>query len=351
MNRLLLPLAVTIPFWPSAAEESPAVVFRETMLRGLHARGLNLKDTRAVFAAVFAQLPAEVSVQPTENYYYWQLFCDGREVRGNIRLPSGQREKGTLCLGYAEFDEFPNDGGPEPELSEWKYFGRADGVDVTCPDKFSSVVTFAGKAVTFRFLQLPQVPPKRFPLPPDEQFIERTFDESGIQFFLLYNTRNKYFLWVLNDEAEVPDHFYPLEPDIVIGRRTGFAFWIDRANGNRKVLAAVRHASVERNDCCDGPFDQLADNYADETNIRHFIVEAIPACRDRIDKWGYFTDQGENPQRVALNAYGTWTKAAEIADFARRGKATGDFLQFISRAGIEAPPPPRLPPDIPKNLK
>ena len=108
-------------------------------------------------------------------------------------------------------------------------------------------------------------------------------------------------------------------------------FWIDRAHGGRKVLAAVRQASVERNDWFDGPFDQLADNYADQTNIRHYIEEALPDCRGRIDKWGYFTDEGDRPNRVALNNYGTWVTTADAVKFFGRALKSGDVRQFISR--------------------
>ena len=212
----------------------PALVLQQNLTEGLREKGPDLKDPMAVFAAVFSRLPAEVMVYPTENYYYWQMFTDGREIRGNIRLPSGEREKCRLCLGYAEFHEFPADEGPAPEISASKYLGRDDGVEITCPDGFTSVVKYREKSVTFHFHKLPQLPPKRFTLPPDETFVERTCDESGFQFFLLYNTAGKYFMWVLNEEAPVPDHFHLLADGVLLGRRSGFLFWVDAARGGRE---------------------------------------------------------------------------------------------------------------------
>jgi hypothetical protein len=334
MNRLRLLLAafVIAPSLPSPAGDKPALILQQTVTEGLKATGLDLKNPVAVFAAVFAQLPGEVNVYPTENYFYWQLYCDGREIRGNIRLPSGQREKGILCLGYSEFDEFPADEGPEPEISASKYFNQEDGVEVSCPDGFTSVVNYRGKSVTFHFHRIPQLPPKKFTLPPNEKFVERTCDESGFQFFLLYNTAGKYFLWVLNEEAPVPDHLHPMAGDLLLGRRSGFVFWTDKANGSRKVLAAVREDSVVRNDAFDGPFDQLADNYADQSEIRKYIEEALPSCKDRVDKWGYFTDTAE-PKRVALNNYGTWQSVPETLEFLEKARKSGDVLKFISKAG------------------
>jgi hypothetical protein len=334
MNRcsLLFSLALLPTSLPSPAGDKPALTLQQTVLEGLKTTGLDLKDPVAVFATVFAQLPGDVKVYPTENYYYWQLYCEGREIRGNIRLPSGQREKGILCLGYSEFDEFPADEGPEPEISNAKYFSRKDGVEVTCPDAFTSVVKYRDKSVTFHFHQLPQLPPKMFPLAPDEVFVERTCDESGFQFFLLFNTTGKYFLWILNEEVPVPDHFQPLAENALLGRRSGFLFWIDTARGGRKMLAAVREDSVARNDYFDGPFDQLADNYADQANVRKYIEEAIPSCRNHVDKWGYFTDH-RAPKRVALNSYGNWHFVTEAVEFLEKARKSGDIRKFISEAG------------------
>lgn len=330
MTRLLFFLTLLIV--SAACEGQPALSLQQTMIEGLSARGIDLKDPRVVFATVFARLPGEVMVYPTENYFYWTLFCDGREIRGNIRLPSGQREKGMLCVGYAGYVEFPGADGAAPEISEAKYFGRDDGVIITCADAFTSLVEFAGKKVIFHFNQLPQLPPAKFPLPAGEVFVERTCDESGFPFFLLYNTEKKYFFWVLNEEGQVPDHFEKLGDDIVTGRRSGFVFWIDRNHKDRKILAAVRQLSVRRNDYFDGPFDQLADNYAEQANVKKYIEEAIPSYHGRIDKYGYITDAGE-PKRVALNNYGTYETLTEAAKFIARAKKSGDVRQFISRAG------------------
>jgi len=337
MNRpaLLSLLSLIVLFVPALAKEQPTLVLQNNVTNGLRIHSIDLKNPAVVFAAVFAQLPDEVLVLPTENYCYWQLYCDGREIRGNLRLASGLREKGILSLGYAEFDEFPGDGGPEPEVSEAKYFDKADGVEVTCPDPFTAKVSYRGKSVTFRLHRLEQSPPRKYQLPPDERFLERTYDESGFQFHLLYNKEKKYFLWVLDEEVRAPDHFETVADDFLLGRRSGFVFWIDRANGARKVLAAVRQASVARNDWFDGPFDQLADNYAEQTNIRHYIEEACPECRGRIDKWGYFTDEGDRPNRVALNSYGTWSTVTDVVAFVERGQKSGDLRRYIAGVGRE----------------
>lgn len=52
---------------------------------------LDVRNSEAAFTWVFQQLPAEVMVLPTENYYYWRLMSGGLEIRGNFRPASGLR--------------------------------------------------------------------------------------------------------------------------------------------------------------------------------------------------------------------------------------------------------------------
>ena len=51
--------------------------------------------------------------------------------------------------------------------------------------------------ITFNLNKLPQDPPKLFDLAPNEEFVMRTYDESGYQFFLIYNNELRYLFWVL----------------------------------------------------------------------------------------------------------------------------------------------------------
>lgn len=303
---------------------------------GYYSAALDLEDADAVFWHVFSKLPDEVTIYPSENYFYWVLHISGREVYGNIRLPAGRRENGVLSFGYAEFVEFPGPMGAPSYASRSKYFTDADGLLLKELDKFTWQVTFRRKAVTFHLHKLSTEPPKKFNLRTNEVFIERTFDESGMQFFLLFNTDRNYFFWVLNEEEVVPDNFVPLDKETLLGRRTGFAFWLDGEKPARKVLASVRKISVTRNDYYDGPFDQLADNYVEVNKISQWIERAIPSIKGRIDKYGYYTDQ-ERPSRVALSCYGTYYTQAEVLEFIKKAKEAADPYQYISRGGVPLP--------------
>jgi len=298
---------------------------------GYYKDEVDLEDVDAYFWHIFSRLPDEVTIYPSENYFYFIDYVAGRQIWGNIRLPAGRRERGVVSFGYSEFSEFPSN--PGNYVSRSKYFTEGDGLSIKSKDPFTWLVSYNKKNVTFHLHKLSLEPPKSFALKTNEVFIERTFDESGMQFFLLFNTTGNYFFWVLNEEEIVPDEFIQLEKDVLVGRRTGFAFWIDPEKKPRKVLATVRKISVTRNDYYDGPFDQLADNYVDQNKISMWMERAIPSIKGRIDKYGYYTDV-ERPSRVALSCYGNYYTHAEVMDFVKRAKASTDAYQFISRGGV-----------------
>ena len=266
---------------------------------------------------------------PTENYYYFTLHVAGRRFAGNVRLPASRRDQGVLSFNYFEFSEFPG-GGRNPS-GHTKYYNQADGVSVVKVDSFTYQVAYRGKTVTFNLNRLPQEPPKLFPLGEDEVFIERTFDESGYQFFLLFNEKGNYPFWVLNEEEGVPDVLEPLGEDLLVRSRSAFAFWVDENHGNRNVLVGVWRFHANRNDYFDGPFDQLADNYAGEVGISEYIQRAYPGLRGKIDKYGIYTDR-ESGTRVALSTYLFYDTYADVRRFMENARASDDPYRYISEA-------------------
>jgi hypothetical protein len=337
--------AIAFPTGPAAAprsgsacalpaESTPHVVFNQELIEGTWSTGIDMSDPDAVFALVFSRLPDEVVVYPTENYYYFKIFADGRQFWGNIRLPVRQRDDGVLSFAYFEFVEFPQLRQPKRGMSQSKYMTQADGVEVARLDHLTYTVTYEGRPVVFRLNAVPQETPALFPLDECEVFVEQTFDESGYRFFLLFNEERDYFLWVLNEEQGVPD---VLEADkeienLLIGRRSGFAFWRDDAHGGRKVLLAIRRLNSLRNDYFDGPFDQLADNWAVEAGISEYMQLAAPGLRGKIDAYGYYTDK-PRPLRVALSCYYTYLSRSDLLKFLEMARDSEDMLQFISRRG------------------
>ncbi len=272
------------------------VSFNQQFIEGLRAE-LDIADPEAVFAHVFAQLPPSVTVYPSENYFYWSLFAKGRTYWGNFRLDARDRDDGILHLGYFEYDEnakFQDYEGFEKSL------GAADGVIVARRERFVYEVAFRGKAVTFRLFDPGMAPPRKAKLRSDEIFVGPVFDESGVRFHLIFNTGENRFHYLLNEDADAPETYKALGAHIAIGRRTGFAYYLDAEN-DRKILIAVFGPNALRNNYYDGPFDQLPDNYVDETGIKSLFERAYPSVKGKIDRFGHFTDR--KGVRVAAYAY------------------------------------------------
>jgi hypothetical protein len=199
-------------------------------------------------------------------------------------------------------------------------------------DRFTYDVAYSDHQVRFSLQRLPQALPKGLQLRDGEQFVMRTFDESGLRFVLLFDQGTNGFLWVLDPSVKVSDTFRDLGGNAVAGRRTGFVFFVDEELGGRKTLGCVRKASVEANDHYDGPFDQLADNYVGRTRIAEYLVRWRPGLKGKIDAYGYYLDD-QPERRVAITCYGTYRELSEAGAFISRGRRSGDVYRFISLRG------------------
>lgn len=259
-------------------------------------------DAEAVRREVVRRMPDTVDVFPTENYAYWQLLVAGRELRGNFRLPPHERAKGVLLFAYSEFEEFP-------EADHALRLRRQMAMPVLRRggDDFTWMADFPEKTVIFRLHRLSQAPPVAGVLREGETFVQRTADESGLLFLLVFDEKGRVFRWVLDPAAAAPETWRRLAEKVRQGRRSGFVF---RDEPGRSVLVAVRRQSAERNDYYDGPFDQLADNFAHETKIRAFLERWQPDLAGHIDDYGAYTDE-RAPKRVAIDAYSLYSTLDE----------------------------------------
>jgi hypothetical protein len=120
----------------------------------------------------------------------------------------------------------------------------------------------------------------------DETFLGPVFDESGIRFFLLFNSRLKLFHFFSTRPRRSPTSSprQGSEP-IQIGKRTGFAFY---PFDGRKILVGVDERQSRLNTYLDGPFDQLPENFIDGEALREAILAADPSVKGKIDRLGNF---------------------------------------------------------------
>jgi hypothetical protein len=289
----------------SPAKPGGTVSYNQKFIDGLYAK-LDLNNEMAVFAHIFRGLPDKVVVYPTENYFYWSFTANGRVIWGNVRLDAGDRDKGIIHIGYFEYDE----NGKFQDYDGWgKKLTAKDGVTVKKVARLVYAVTYKDKTVTFQLNDIGMAPPKKAKLRADEVYVGPVFDESGVKFFLLFNKTENHFLYILNDEGPPAETYKDFGKRVVVGRRTGFAYYRDTPN-TRKVLVAINGNNAKRNNYYDGPFDQLPDNYVDQTNIRKYMELAYPHVKGRINKYGVVKDEKGN--RTLVGAYYIYNEEGEL---------------------------------------
>jgi hypothetical protein len=249
---------------------------------------LKISDALSVFAFVLESLPDRVKVYPTENYYYFRFTHNGTPYAGSIRLPPGERDQGRIEFGYYK------------DLTEWSdvmdgdvhmLLGAAQGVKVEQLDRFAYRIGYLNKSVVFTLNDLSDVRPPAAALGADETFLGPIFDESGIRFFLIFNARLKLFHYLLDETVTVADDLTVTGDDrLLVGRRTGFAFYRDH-HANRKILVGAFEGNSRINNYFDGPFDQLPENFIEGEELRRAIYASDPSVKGQLDRLGNYAHE------------------------------------------------------------
>ncbi|ADZ71823.1 hypothetical protein [Polymorphum gilvum] len=247
------------------------------------AAAIDFADPVAVFRHVFSGLDGEVTVYPTENYFYYRFLHRGVRYAGNIRLDVLDRDDGWLHFAY--FRDYTEWSSSEPV--SYRRLGPQDGIAVTRLAPLRYAVAFEGRTVVFQLNDLAGVRPPEGLIRADETYIGPVHDESGIRFFALYNRTIKAFQYLLDESVPVLDVLEPsaISPDILIGVRTGFAFHRDKYR-DRKILIGVFEGNANVNNYFDGPFDQLPDNFLADGRLREAILDIEPDLAGTIDRYG-----------------------------------------------------------------
>jgi hypothetical protein len=295
----------------------------EEMMR---APALAIDDPMAVFAFVLASLPERVTVYPTEGYYYFGFTHRGVNYSGNIRLDASDREQGKIHFAY--FEEMADWSGETPTI--YRTLDASQGVTVEKLERFVFRVSHGAKSVVFALNDLSDVKPPTGAIAPHESYIGPVFDESGIRFFLVYNRQIKNFHYVLDETVRVLEQFVPLRRHarILIGKRTGFAFYRDHRL-ERKILVGVFDGNSRVNNHLDGPFDQLPDSYIQGETLRAALLEVDPSLKGKIDRLGGSPD-GEFRYMIAPYLYYAFEDELRRFDrCAARARAAAYYKCFV----------------------
>lgn len=312
---IILLTAASASGWnPAWAEEarSPTIHTNQTYIEEVTRRtAMPQADIKAMFGLVFAALPERVIVYPTENYYYFFFHHNGVRYGGNIRLDPEGRDQGKL--NFAFFPEL-NEWAPRNKV-DFSVLGKQEGVNVEKAGALLYRVTHNGKSVLFALNDLSGVKPPAKALGPDDRFIGPIFDESGIRFLLVFNARLKLFHYLLDETVPVADELMPAAKSerLLIGRRTGFAFYRDHKL-ERKILVGVFSVNSEVNNYFDGPFDQLPDNFIKGDELRDAIIAADPGQKGRIDRYGNSPDGNS---RYLIAPYISYSTEEDLVIFDR----------------------------------
>jgi len=271
----------------------------------------DIEDLTAVLRFVFARLADRVRVYPTENYYYFRFRHGGIDYAGNLRLAARDRDRGILHFAYFAA------GNLWVRLGKMHYkpLSKNDGVSVTKAGRLKYAVSFEGRRVIFQLNDLSDVKPPPGTLRENETYLGPIFDESGLQFFLVFNRDLKLFHYVLNEAAPLADLLEPsrVSARISIGRRSGFAFYQDHFL-DRKLLIGVHAANVFENNYYDGPFDQLPDNFISSDALMRAIEAYDPSVAGAIDRYGYFKS---GVGRYLIGPYMQYSSQAQLVAFDR----------------------------------
>ncbi len=268
---------------PAAAK--PQLKTNQSFIENLNAKGgPQIKDLKSTLEFVLGSLPGEVIVYPTENYYYFSFYTDGVRYAGNLRLATRDRDEGLIHFAYfASANSSSEDGD-----MMYKKLSAKDGVIVKKIDELRYSVAYKDKTVVFRFNDVSGIKPPKDYLLEEEQYMGPVYDESGLQFYLVFNKKLKIFHYLLNESMNVPEELQvsTISENVLVGKRTGFVFY-QHHKRDRKILVGVHSENAAVNNYYDGPFDQLPDNLNKDDTLRNAIVEADPSAKDQLDRFGY----------------------------------------------------------------
>ena len=327
---------------PYSAELQRGFTTNEAFIEALY-KEIDTNNTDEVFRFVFSQLDEEVDLYPGENFYYYKFIANGKTYGGAIGISTRDRDSGVLHFGYAARQDFGRkDVLKLSDDSGGGMLNVAEGVIVKKIDDFKYSINFEGKTVIFNMYQPGLKPPKQAKLLKDEIYIGPVIDESGLFFYLLFNSDVSHMYHILNEDNFVPEQFERYTENIIIGERTGFAFYDDEIN-NRKILIGVDASHVLNNDWYDGPFDHMPDNYIarGDVEFEKYVEASYPGTAGRIDKHSRYMDN--NGTRVAIAPYIVYYEKDELQIIVDRCLSltsdSSNFYRCITQQIYDAPRP------------
>jgi hypothetical protein len=285
---------------------------------------LDLEDPVAVFEYVLKSSAPEIHVGPTENYAYFKFYSQGLEWQGNMRLEAGHGAADKVHFAYFVVPAPWHD----QELGEYRTFNADDGLTIKQNGRFDYEVSYKG--IDRRFL-LNDI--SKINLPEElrgtgELYLGQAHDESGLRFYLLFDTEALDFVYVLDEQDPLRDRlipFFDADPKIQVGIRTGFVF-LKEETPKRTRLVGVYEDNTLRNNYFDGPFDQLPDAWDGEITVRGAFMMIDPDFAQEIDRYGNYIQ--EDGARVVIAPYLSYWDVRDFDILGECLKHPSDSLEY-----------------------
>lgn len=255
---------------------------------------LDSTDIDAVLKTVLDNIPNDITVYPTEGYYYFWFYHQGNLIRGNLRFDHNLVDKEQVSFAY--YYDIEGRGGQGSETRH-KVYTSTDGLILKkiAPRRYQLSFGGSSKTVTLN------IPTSDYKSVADEAFLGNMQDESGVIFTFIFNHKLKQFYYLL-DQSQNYEHYYELSPHISVGARTGFVYFQDSKRAQpRKILVGVVSQNSELNNFYDGPFDQLPDHQLGSTLFKDYVSLVYPLLKGKVSSHGHLL--GKENARVAINNY------------------------------------------------
>ena len=322
---------ILILFSCSAEKKDNIILFQtnERMISSLYSQ-LDIEKPMTIFESIFKSLEENVIVYPSENYYYFKFFCQGQLYIGSFLFSASNRDSGFVYFGYSQKIDRKLQGSIKPNGNALK-LSQKIGVEIKKISAFSYKMHYKDKTVTFVLNHPKMKTPKKAKLMNTEEYVGPSIDESGMQFYLVFDKQENHLFWILNEDVYVPDDFKRFD-DILIGKRTSFAFYNDSIH-HRKILIAVSGWNLYQNNWFDGPFDQLPDNYiySGELQIKKYIEAAYPSLKGKINKYGEFLNESGRAAVIPYKAYYEFSDLNFVKKFKSEIKNRSKFYSLITQ--------------------
>ena len=177
--------------------------------------------------------------------------------------------------------------------------GENEGVMVERISGLSYRVRHGERSVIFHLNPISQDDPPASIVHEGEDFVGRSFDESGVIFTLVFNHLANRFLWILDPSQMMEVQLEKFSHTMQVQAQSGFVFYLSPGT-SRYVLAGVDERNVARNNYFDGPFDQLPDNWLHDTAFQSYVERMMPETKGHIGTRGEYRD---GRTRVAIQPY------------------------------------------------